>query len=69
MKVEVYYVLDSSYSNAGKAMSSLQGYYTPDVVMKTNFALACPLANPLYRPGGRPYKGNDAKVDCFGYYW
>lgn len=70
MKIEVYHVLSSSYSNSGKAMSSLQGYYTPDVEMRPTYALACPLANPLYSPGTRPYRGDDGvKEDCFGYYW
>ena len=69
MKIEVYHVLSSSYTNSGKAMSSLQGYLSDVKVVKPTYALACPLANPLHIPGTRPYRGNDAKVDCFGYYW
>ena len=69
MKIEVWHVLSSSVTNSGKAMSSLQGYSGDIKEMLSTYALAYPLANPLYSQYSRPYGGNDAKLDCFGYYW
>jgi hypothetical protein len=69
MTIEVWHVLSSSVTNGGKAMSSIQGYQDDIKEWRSTYALACPLANPLYNRFSRPYGGNDARLDSFGYYW